>query len=65
MRSGILVRPRPDYSKIVYLLKPRIHLSVDGENLYLSSDDVQWLLKLDRRLASELAKKILELETGG
>jgi hypothetical protein len=58
------VRPRPDFNKIMYLLKPRIHLSADGENLYLSSDGVQWTLKLDRRLASELARKMLELDKG-
>lgn len=64
MPEGILVRPRPDYNKIAYQLKPRIHLTMDGENLFLSSDSVNWVLKIDRRLAVELAGKIIELGAG-
>jgi len=61
MPEGILVRPKPDYNKIAYQLKPRIHLTMDGENLFLSSDSVNWVLKIDRKLSEELAKKIIEL----
>ena len=46
MPDGILVRPKPDFNKIAFQLKPRIHLTMDGENLFLSSDSVNWVLKI-------------------
>jgi hypothetical protein len=64
MPEGILVRPKPDYNKIAYQLKPRIHLTMDGENLFLSSDSVNWVLKIDQKLAVELAGKIIDLGAG-
>lgn len=62
MPDSILVRPKPDFNKIAYQFKPRIHLSVTDEYLFLSSDSVNWVLKMDRGLALELARKMLELE---
>jgi hypothetical protein len=61
MPEGILVRPKPDYNKIAYQLKPRMHLTMTDEHLFLSSDTVNWVLKIDRPLAVEMARKILEL----
>ena len=63
MPVGTLVRPKPDYNKIAYQLKPRIHLTMTDEHLFLSSDNVNWILKIDKPLALELARKILELDT--
>ena len=60
MADGTIVRPKPDYNKIAYQLKPRIHLTMDGEHVFLSSDSVNWVLKIDRPLAVELAQKIVE-----
>jgi hypothetical protein len=61
MPEGIIVRPKPDYNKIAYQLKPRMHLTMTDEHLFLSSDTVNWVLKIDRPLAVEMARKILEL----
>jgi hypothetical protein len=62
MPEGIMVRPKPDYNKISYQLKPRMHLTMTDEHLFLSSDSVNWILKLDKPLALEMARKILELD---
>jgi len=63
MPKGILCRQKPDFRKIAYELKPRIHLTMDDEHLFLSSDSVNWILKLDREPALELAQMILVLDT--
>jgi hypothetical protein len=63
MPEGILVRPKPDYNKIAYQLRPRIHLTMSEEHVFVSSDNVNWVMKMDRPLALELARKVLELET--
>jgi hypothetical protein len=63
MPEGILIRPKPDFNKIAFQLKPRIHLTMADDHLFLSSDSVNWILKMDKGLALELARKILELDT--
>jgi len=63
MPEGILIRPKPDFNKMAFQLKPRIHLTMNDEHLFLSSDSVNWILKIDKGLALELAQKILELDT--
>jgi len=63
MPEGILIRPKPDFNKIAFQLKPRIHLAMTDDHLFLSSDSVNWILKMDKGLALELASKILELDT--
>jgi hypothetical protein len=61
MPEGIIVRPKPEYNKIAYQLRPRMHVTMTDEHLFLSSDTVNWVLKIDRPLAVEMARKILEL----
>ena len=61
MPEGIIVRPKPEYNKIAYQLRPRMHVTMTDEHLFLSSDTVNCVLKIDRPLAVEMARKILEL----
>ena len=63
MPGGILCNQTPDFNKIACELKPRIHLTMDDEHLFRSSDRVNWILKLDREPALELAQTVLGLDT--
>jgi len=62
MSDEIVMKKKPDFSKMAIQLKPRITISADGDSVFISSEGLNWNLKIERKLTLGIARKILELE---